>query len=232
MMFSLSYKSSNADVYFTVLMIIGFYLGTLMTLSPLILFSPSSSCGPFQENKTFAEPFMNFVESFWRFDKFWSIISSKTFLYSVILIFTSIFYFLYGKVLISLLNITKLFCSKILRIKWANKSQGCAFGQNFFGCPTEGRAEKKNQWLARPKAEPSRVARIARSASNARIGSAPSTFSGNLLAEYLTWPSDPGVVFDIKKGSNSAFFNIIIFLLQFDRNKNFEWFLAFILIYI
>ncbi|CBY40073.1 unnamed protein product, partial [Oikopleura dioica] len=58
---------------------------------------------------------------------------------------------------------------------------------------------KKNQWLARPKAEPSRVARIARSASNARIGSAPSTFSGNLLAEYLTWPSDPGVVFDIKK---------------------------------
>jgi len=91
------YKSSNADVYFTVLMVIGFYLGTLMTLSPLIIFSPSSSCGPFQGYQTFAEPFMNFIGSYWRLEQFWSVISSKTFLYSVILIFTSICYFLYVK---------------------------------------------------------------------------------------------------------------------------------------
>jgi hypothetical protein len=103
-MFLFSYKSSNADVYFTVLMVIGFYLGTLMTLSPLIIFSPSSSCGPFQGYQTFAEPFMNFIGSYWRLEQFWSVISSKTFLYSVILIFTSICYFLYGKILLSFLN--------------------------------------------------------------------------------------------------------------------------------
>ena len=70
-----------------------------MTLSPLILFSPSSSCGPFQEYQTFAEPFMNFIESYWRLERLWNFISSKTVLYSIILIFTSVCYFLYGKLL-------------------------------------------------------------------------------------------------------------------------------------
>ena len=34
------------------------------------------------------------------------------------------------------------------------QKQGCAFGQNFVICPTDGRAEVKNFIFVRPKAEP------------------------------------------------------------------------------
>ena len=73
--------------------------------------------------------------------------------------------------------------------------QGWAFGQNFFLCPTDGRAEVKNFWLVRPKAEPSRIVQLSENRLGSPLGSAPEHFFGQIRTPDSRAPETLGTLF-------------------------------------
>jgi len=70
---------------------------------------------------------------------------------------------------------------------------GWAFGQNFFLCPTDGRAEVQNFSLVRPKAEPN--CPIVRKSLGSALGSAPEHFFGQIRTSDSRAPETFGALF-------------------------------------
>ena len=89
-----SYKSSTEGNFFTVLLVVGFYLAALVTISATVLLPPSPHCGPFQQFEEFSTPFMQFIQSSnSKLAECWNFATSKPVLYTAIVLVFGVIYF-------------------------------------------------------------------------------------------------------------------------------------------